>query len=123
MQNPKRLKVRGEALQIAAATYRLTRTFPQQERFGLAAQMQRAAISVGSNISEGCGAHGDRAFIAYLHHAVGSLHELEFQLEVTSLLGYGEEGACIALISQVSTTRRMIISLILALRRRSRADS
>jgi len=55
MQDPKKLKVRDEARKIVAATYRLTALFPKHERFGLASQMQRAAISVGSNISEGCG--------------------------------------------------------------------
>lgn len=122
MQDPKRLKVRGRALEIAAAIYRLTASFPKQERFGLATQMQRAAVSVGSNISEGCGAQGDRAMVAYLHHAVGSLHELEFQLEVAVGLGYCDELACAALVKNVSTARRMIIRLLLALRKRSQRN-
>jgi four helix bundle protein len=82
MQDPKRLKVRDEARNIAVATYRLTSTSPHHERLGLTSQMRRAAISIGSNVSEGCGAQGDRAMIAFLHHSVGSLNELEFQLEV-----------------------------------------
>jgi four helix bundle protein len=119
MQDPKRLKVREAALALSVAIYRLTATFPREERFGLATQMQRAAISVGSNISEGCGAQGDRAMIAYLHHAVGSLHELEFQIEVTAALGYCSEDASAALVTQVRTARRMIIRLLLVLRKRS----
>ena len=123
MQNPKKLKVRDEARRIAVATYRLTARFPDYERFGLTSQMQRAAISIGSNVSEGCGAHGDRAMIAYLHHSVGSLNELEFQLELAIDLGYGVGPQSAALLSQLRTARRMIVRLITVLRKRSTEDA
>ena len=120
MQNPRKLKVRAEARAIAVTTYRLTAGFPKHERFGMTSQMQRAAISVGSNISEGCGAQSDRAMIAYLHHAVGSLNELEFQLEVATELGYGEAVQSSGLMSRLRTGRRMIVALVTALRSVSR---
>ena len=123
MQNPKRLKIRDEALRIASATYRLTSRFPYHERFALASQIQRAAVSVGSNISEGCGGHGDRAFIAYLHRATSSLNELEFQLEVAVELGYAATDECGTLRSQLRTTRRMIVRLMTVLRSRSQGSS
>ena len=123
MQNPKRLKIRAEALRIASGTYRLTTGFPRHERFGLASQMQRAAVSVGSNISEGCGGHGDRALVAYLHRAAGSLDELEFQLELAVDLGYARSDDCAALLSQLLTTRRMIVRLITVLRKRLNASA
>ena len=119
MQDPKRLKVRDEALTVAVETYRLTSTFPTHERFGLSSQMQRAAVSVGSNISEGCGGRGDRAMIAYLHHAIASLDELEFQVEVAIELGYADGDHCESILSQLNTTRRMVIGLVAALRKRS----
>ena len=119
MQNPRKLKVREEARAIAVATYQLTATFPNHERFGLTSQMRRAAISIGSNISEGCGTQSDRAMITYLHHAVGSLDELEFQLEVAAELGYGEVAKSSALLSQLCAGRRRIIALVMALRTRS----
>jgi four helix bundle protein len=46
--------------------------------------MRRAAVSVGSNIAEGCGRHGDRALVAFLQIAMGSASELEFQTELSS---------------------------------------
>ena len=122
MQNPKKLKVREEALRIASQTYRLTAGFPNHECFALASQMQRAAVSVGSNISEGCGGHGDRAFLAYLHRATGSLNELEFQLEVAVDLGYVGTDQCGTLLSQLRTTRRMIVRLMMVLRKRSQSS-
>jgi four helix bundle protein len=60
MQNPNKLAVSGRALDLAVAVYRLTDQFPAQERFGLTAQMRDAALSIGSNISEGCGRWGRR---------------------------------------------------------------
>lgn len=119
MQDPKKLKVRHEARTLAAATYRLTANFHPHERFGLASQMQRAAISVGSNISEGCGGQGERAMIAYLHHAVASLHALGVQVDVAGDLGYSSDDCMQELQSQLASTRRMIIGLLLVLRRRA----
>ncbi|HEX6640013.1 MAG TPA: four helix bundle protein [Thermoanaerobaculia bacterium] len=111
MQNPRNLKVRREARALAVATYRLTAGFPTHERFGLTSQMQRAAVSVGSNIAEGCGGRSDRAMVAYLRHAVGSLNELEFQLEVATQLSYCESVQSLALLSQLRSARRMLVGL------------
>lgn len=119
MQNPRKLKVREEARALAVATCRLTTGFPNHERFALASQMQRAAVSAGSNISEGCGGPGDRAMLAYLHHAVGSLNELEFHLEIATGLGFGASDESAALLWQVNTTRRTLLALVQALRRRA----
>jgi four helix bundle protein len=123
MQDPRNLKVRENARAIAVATYRLTAGFPNHERYGLTSQMQRAAVSVGSNISEGCGTQGDRAMIAYLHHAVGSLNELEFQLEIASDLGYTDNPQSLTVLSQLRATGRMLVGLITALRKRRVNDA
>jgi four helix bundle protein len=105
------------------AAYRLTAGFPNHERYGLTSQMQRAAVSVGSNISEGCGTQGDRAMIVYLHHAIGSLNELEFQLQIAADLGYSDTPQSLTVPSQLRTTRRMLVGLISALRNRRVNDA
>ena len=118
MQNPRNLRVYGQAVEMALTIYQLTATFPATERFGFVTQMRRAAVSVGSNIAEGCGGNGNRALIAYLRHALGSLNELEFQLELSGKLGYcTAEGSQVAL-AEVVAVRRGIIALISRLRRR-----
>jgi four helix bundle protein len=63
MRNPADLRVLGEARELAIETYLSTARFPGAERFGLTAQMRRAAVSIGSNIVEGCHRAGNRAFV------------------------------------------------------------
>ena len=53
MRDPAKLRVLARATELAVAVYRLAASFPSHERFGLAGQMRRAAVSVGSNIAEG----------------------------------------------------------------------
>src|SRR5205823_2714786 len=75
MQNPKDLAISGRALELALAVYRLTEQFPSPERFGLTAPMRRAAVSVGSNIAEGCGRWGNREFLQFLQVSYSSATE------------------------------------------------
>ena len=118
MQNPRNLRVYGQALELAATLYRLTSEFPGSERYGLIAQMRRAAVSVGSNIAEGCGRQGNRALMAALHHSLGSLDELEFQAELARKLSFCTDEAHDTAIQQLVLLRRAVVTLISALRRR-----
>ena len=108
--------VAAHAKQLAVAVYRLTAAHPSSERFGLTAQMRRAAISVGSNIAEGCGRRSNRELLAYLYIANGSASELEFQLELASELGLGDRQGAAAAAAQVASVRRMLNRLITYLR-------
>ncbi|MFI5257812.1 MAG: four helix bundle protein [Gemmatimonadales bacterium] len=118
MQNPDNLRVYAEARDLAAAIYQLTATFPPSERYGLVAQMRRAATSVGSNVAEGCGRQGNRALLAFLHQALGSLDELEFQLEHSVRVAHCSSDAAAHPLDRARRTRQMMIRLIAALRRR-----
>jgi four helix bundle protein len=82
------LRVWQAAMDLVAEVYRLTQLFPKHETYGLASQIQRAAVSIPSNIAEG---HAREHIKEYLHHlsmAQGSLAELETQLEIASRLNY-----------------------------------
>jgi len=120
MQNPRNLKVRKEAMRVAVETYHLTATFPGHELYGMVSQMRRASVSIGSNISEGCGRQGDRAMIAYLHQAMGSLDELEFQLELAIELGYSRASDASVLGNALLVTKGMMTRLLASLRQRVR---
>ena len=73
---------------LALEVHRSTAQFPIAERYGLAAQMRRAAVSVVSNIAEGCGRQHDRELAYFLRIARGSIRELECQLLLARDLGY-----------------------------------
>lgn len=62
--------------------YQITKTFPEQERYGLTSQMRRAAVSIPSNIAEGAARQTPKEFIQYLHVSQGSLSELDTQLDL-----------------------------------------
>ena len=118
MQDAKKLVVYDEGRELAAAVYRLTLAFPSEERFGLTQQLRRAAVSVGSNIAEGCGRKGGRALIPFLYYAIGSTKELEFQVELAVTLRYCDRAEAEIVLERILRTRRMLIRLETAIRRR-----
>jgi four helix bundle protein len=82
------LAVWNRSHQFALGVHRVTASFPTSERYGLGAQMRRAAVSVVSNIAEGCGRQSDRELARFLRIARGSLRELECQLLLARDLEY-----------------------------------
>ncbi len=118
MQNPNNLRVLQEAMSLARLTYGATSTFPPREQFGLSAQMRRAAISIGSNIAEGCGRQGNTALVSFLHIALGSASELEFQSALAVSLEFGRREDLEALARQTMSVKRMLARLIARLRDR-----
>ena len=87
-QGHKGLVVWQKAMDLVIAVYKITASFPKSVVYGLASQMQRAAVSVPSNIAEGHGLQQTLAYARHLALANGSLTELETQLEIANRLGY-----------------------------------
>src|ERR1700736_4302743 len=79
-QNYKDLVVWQKGIALAKAIYKLTSRFPSEEKFGIVAQMRRAAVSIPSNIAEGQARHTTGEFIQFISHAEGSVAELNTQL-------------------------------------------
>ena len=106
------LLVWQKAMALVSAVYKLTHAFPDSERFGLTSQVQRAAVSIPSNIAEGQGRLATKEFRQFLGVARGSLKELETQLLISIDLGYTSQeqaGACLDLADEVG---RMLNALI-----------
>ena len=68
--------------------YEVTGSFPETEKFGLSNQLRRAAVSIPSNISEGCSRKSNKDFSRFLEIAMGSMYEVETQLLISNDLGF-----------------------------------
>lgn len=88
MRNFRDYEIWKEAINTARTVYLITRLFPSHERFGLAGQMQRASVSIGSNIAEGASRSSPKEFIRFLEMSVGSAFELETQMMIAFKIGY-----------------------------------
>jgi four helix bundle protein len=108
----RRLSVWEKAHGLVVEVYLQTRGFPDEERFGLTRQIRGAAVSVASNIAEGCGRGGDAELARFLHIALGSASELEYQLLLARDLGYLEQNAYQGLHAAVEEVKQMLTGLI-----------
>jgi four helix bundle protein len=81
------IKAWQKAIELVVEIYSCTRNFPREKIYGLANQLRRAAVSVASNIAEGKGRRTDKEFLLFLHHARGSVFEVETQLTIAGRLG------------------------------------
>ncbi|MBQ9522434.1 MAG: four helix bundle protein [Paludibacteraceae bacterium] len=85
------LEVWKRAMAVAKKVYVITRQFPKEEKFGMTSQIQRAAVSIASNIAEGAGRGTNKDFVHFLSMALGSAFEVETQLIISKELCYVEE--------------------------------
>lgn len=108
----RKLQVWQKAMALASEIYKLTEAFPTHERFGLAMQMRRAAISIASNIAEGHGRRTSGEFLNFLSIARGSACELETQLELSERLQLIESAT--NQLGDVQELTRMLSSLMIA---------
>src|SRR5216683_3938445 len=92
-QSYKDLVVWQKGIALARAISQLTQRLPSEEKFGLVAQMRRAAVSIPSNIAEGQARHTTGEFIQFISHAEGSLAELDTQLILSLELQFCRDGA------------------------------
>ena len=105
------LLVWQKAISLVEAVYRLTANFPKAEEFGLKAQLRRAAVSIPSNIAEGQGRRRPRVFHEFLNIAMGSLSELETQVDLAVRLHILSPEDCQELHSQCEEVGKMIYGL------------
>jgi four helix bundle protein len=116
MRDFRDLKVWEKAYALTLATYRATKEFPREERFGLTSQVRRAASSIVANIAEGCGRDGEAELARFCQIAMGSASELECELMLTRDLGYLKLNDDERLTNDVTEVKRMLTSFIQKLR-------
>jgi four helix bundle protein len=100
---------------LALTVYKLTATFPREEQFGLTSQMRRAAVSIPSNIVEGCARESRADYLRFLDIAFGSLRELEYQVSLAHRLAYLSDYEPVA--ATITEASKVLAALIRSLRR------
>jgi len=106
------LKVWQRAMDLVEEIYRTTTGFPKDERFGLTAQLRRAAVSIASNIGEGKRRKRQRAFLYHLDVALGSQGEVDVQTEIARRVGFIDARTQRRLQLQIDEVGRMLNGLI-----------
>ena len=111
------------SMKLAEGCYRFTETFPKSELFGLAAHIRRSAVSIPSNVAEGHSRRSRVAFANFVGIAMGSLAELETQIELARRLGMGQEEDAVSLLESAGDVGRILHGLRSALVNRAAPES
>ena len=112
MRDHKKLRAFELADEVVIRVYRATAGFPKEELFGLTSQLRRAAISVPSNIVEGCARESKADYTRFFTIAFGSLRELHYQLTLSRRLGYLSEEDSAEIEARVLETEKVLNGLI-----------
>ncbi len=112
MNSHKDLIVWQKSMLFVEEIYSLTKGFPDEEKYGLTAQLRRASVSIPSNISEGAARHGKKEFEHFLYMALGSAAEVETQLELARRLNYVTDSTVETQLQNITEIRRMIQGMI-----------
>lgn len=112
MRDFRKLKVWVKAHRFTLGVYQITRNFPDHERFGLTSQLRRSAVSISSNIAEGCGRIGDKELARFLSISTGSANEAEYQLLLAYHLKYVQLESYQSLDCLINEVKRMLIAFI-----------
>ena len=107
----KELKVWQKAIELVTNTYLKSKTFPKEEIYGLTSQIRRCAVSIPSNIAEGCGRNTNKDFNNFLSISLGSAFEFETQLIICKNLEFINKEDFIFLESEIQHIQNMIIKL------------
>ena len=116
MRDHTKLRVFELADEVAQLVYKVTAGFPKEELYGLSSQMRRAAVSVPSNIVEGCACDSQADYLRFLYMAFGSLRELHYQLKLSKRLGFLSNRDSSMIEPKIVETEKVLNGLIRSLR-------
>ena len=119
MRNFKELKIWQKGFQIAINSFRITESFPSQEKYGLASQINKAGVSIPSNIAEGMGRNYKKDTIQFVHIARGSMYELETLLNIAVMVDIISEEEFAVFPPLIDELLKMMNGLIKSLEQRS----
>jgi four helix bundle protein len=112
MRNYRELQVWSKAHALTLNLYRLSRTFPKEETYGLTSQLRRAAVSIGANLAEGCGRRTSGELARFVRVAMGSASELDYHLVLCCDLGFLGREDFLRASRELTEIRKMLTSLL-----------
>jgi four helix bundle protein len=116
MRDHTKLRAFELADDVALLIYRATSKFPQEELYGITSQMRRAAVSVHSNIVEGCARESQADYLRFLSISFGSLRELSYQVSLSKRLGFLNSQDWSRIEPKITETEKVLGGLIRSLR-------
>jgi four helix bundle protein len=117
MSDFRKLVIWSLSMELVKDIYSFTSNFPEVEKFGLVSQMRRSAVSIPSNIAEGCGRGSEPDFKRFLEIALGSSFELETQIQLSLLLGFSDNEASNIIIAKLTGLQKQLNNLISKIKR------
>jgi len=111
MRNFKELKIWQKRIEIALDTYKLIDAFPKSEKYSLAQQASKSAVSIPSNIAEGSSRSSSKDY-RFLEISLGSSFELETQLLIAKTMNFGDLALLLSTLSKIDEEQKMIVAFI-----------
>ena len=118
MKTHKDLTVWQDSIDMVTEIYKITRSFPKEELYGLTNQMRRCGVSIPSNIAEGAARNSEKEYIHFLYISLGSNMELDTQLRIARNLHFMTEDIFHGMIEQNSAIGKMLNGLINSIKNR-----
>ncbi len=115
MHNHKNLKIWQRSMDLVELVYRETSKFPQEEKYGLTSQLQRAAVSIPSNIAEGTSRASQKEFKHFLSISLGSSYEVGTQIELAKRLSIIDQEKAEEILTELDQVEKMIIGFMKSL--------
>ena len=117
------LDVWRRSMSLVKNIYAITASFPREEIYGLTSQIRRAAVSIPSNIAEGHAKRSTKEFHRFCNISLGSIAELETQLEIAESLNFANSSTIQPLLVELSELGKMLNALLNGLEKRLSAAS
>lgn len=122
MKNFKGLKIWQKGFQVAINSFKITKDFPKEEKFGLASQINRAGVSIPSNIAEGSSRSSGKEYNHFIEISLGSCFEIETQLLISKALNYGDQKLISSVLDLLTEEEKMLSVFSASLRKNKLSD-
>ncbi len=119
MSNFRNLMIWQKSMSLTTKIYKSTKNFPKEEIFALTSQIRRSSVSIPSNIAEGFGRDSNKEYLRFLNISIGSLFEMQTQLEIAKNIDYLNEEEFNTLYEDSREIERMLVSFIVKIKERN----